>query len=396
MNHTINYLQTPIPNHVTSFYKLRLLVVLGTRPEIIRLSSILRTLQEYLDVTLIHTGQNYDPSLNQIFFEDLDLSPPDIYLGSADHSGGPFNTVANILSSVENHLLHNKYDAFLVLGDTNSCLAALVAKRFHIPIFHLEAGNRCYDSRVPEETNRRVIDHIADVNLCYSHIARENLLREGLPPDQTFNIGSPMYEVITHQLPKVKRSSILKTLGLEKYNYIVISSHREEIVDSDINLIELNNILHKLETDYSLPIFFSIHPRTRKRINQLNLRLPDSVIKSDPLSFSDYLSLQSNSFAVLSDSGTISEEASILKLRAINIRSTHERQEAFEEAPIVMSSLCYNTITQALHLFHNKLSTSCDPIMPVNSYHVPNVSEKVLRIILSYTKYVDTYTWHKS
>ena len=395
MNHTINYPLTPIRSLVTSSYKLRLLVVLGTRPEIIRLSSILRTLQEYLDVTLIHTGQNYDPSLNQIFFEDLDLETPDIYLASADHAGGPFNTVANILSSVENHLQDNQYDAFLVLGDTNSCLASLVAKRFHIPIFHLEAGNRCHDSRVPEETNRRVIDHIADINLCYSHIARENLLREGLPPDQTFNIGSPMHEVITYQLPKLKSSTILQTLGLEKHKYFVISSHREEIVDSDSNLIELNNILHMLEADYALPIFFSIHPRTRKRISQLNLSLPESVIKSDPLSFSDYLSLQSNSFAVLSDSGTISEEASILKLRAINIRSTHERQEAFEEAPIIMSSLCYKTISQALHLYKNQLSSSFDDVLPVNSYYVPNVSQKVLRIILSYTNYVDTYTWHK-
>lgn len=372
--------------------KLKVMTVVGTRPEIIRLSQVIKKLEESeaIEHILVHTGQNYDYELNEIFFKDLELKKPDYFLDAA--TGNPMETIGNILIKIEPILEKEKPDAFLVLGDTNSCLSAIAAKRRHIPIFHMEAGNRCFDQRVPEETNRKIVDHIADINLTYSDIAREYLVREGFPVDRIIKTGSPMKEVIMKNWDKIQNSQILKKLGLEKDKYFVLSSHREENVNDEKHFNMLIESINAIVEEYGLPIIFSTHPRTRKMIEQKNVKLSNLVKLLKPLSFSDYVKLQINAKAVLSDSGTISEETSILKLKALNIREAHERPEAMEEATVMMVGLSKERILQGLKILEKQ---NKETIKPVGDYIVPNVSEKVLRIVVSYTDYVNRVVWGK-
>jgi len=345
---------------------------------------------EAIEHCLVHTGQNYDYELNEIFFKDLELRKPDYFLEAA--TGNAIETVGNILMKIDPILEEVKPDAFLVLGDTNSCLAAYAAKRRHIPVFHMEAGNRCFDQRVPEELNRRIVDQIADINLVYSDLAREHLIREGFPSDRVIKTGSPMYEVIHNKMNEIQQSKILDQLGLRQNEYFVVSAHREENINSENNFLNLIDSLNSIAEIYKLPIILSTHPRTRKMIEAKNIQLNPLIRTEKPFGFIDYIKLQMNAKAVLSDSGTISEETSILKLRALNIREAHERPEAMEEATVMMVGLKKERILQGLKILETQTK---ETIRPVDDYFVPNVSEKVLRIIISYTDYVNRIVWGK-
>ena len=373
--------------------KLKVISVVGTRPEIIRLSRVLAKLDESeaIEHISVHTGQNYDYELNQIFYEDLGVRKPDYFLDAAGATAT--ETIGQILIKVDPLLEQIKPDAFLVLGDTNSCLCAIPAKKRHIPIFHMEAGNRCFDQRVPEETNRKIVDHISDINLTYSDIAREYLLREGLPADRIIKTGSPMFEVLNHYMPKIKASDVLERLNLQKEKFFVVSAHREENINSEKNFNGLIQSLNIIAKQYGFPIIVSTHPRTRKMIEAKKVEVRKEVVFLKPLGFNDYNALQMNAYAVLSDSGTISEESSILNFRALNIREAHERPEAMEEASVMMVGLNPERIIQGLaQLRKQKIGTERN-FCPVADYSIPNVSDKVVRIILSYTDYVKRVVW---
>ena len=372
--------------------RLKVMTVVGTRPEIIRLSAVINKLEssEAIEHILVHTGQNYDYELNEVFFNDFKLKKPDYFLESA--IGNAIETIGNILIKIDKVLEEVKPDAFLVLGDTNSCLAAIAAKRKKIPIFHMEAGNRCFDQRVPEETNRKIVDHIADINLTYSDIAREYLLREGLLPDRVIKTGSPMFEVINSRLQDIEKSDILERLGLEENKYFVVSSHREENISSEKNFLNLVDSLNAVAEKYNMPIIVSTHPRTRKMIEEKNIKFNPLISLMKPLGFNDYIKLQIKSKAVLSDSGTISEESSILKFKALNLREAHERPEAMEEASVMMVGLKKERILQGIEVLETQ---ERETLRYVNDYSMPNVSDKVLRIILSYTDYINRIVWNK-
>tara|TARA_B100001059_G_scaffold81784_1_gene79829 strand:- start:1978 stop:3117 length:1140 start_codon:yes stop_codon:yes gene_type:complete len=375
--------------------QIKIVTVVGTRPEIIRLSSVINRLNAsaFIDHTLIHTGQNYDKNLNDIFFNDLEIKKPDFYLDAA--KGNPIQTIGEILIKIDPLLEEINPDAILILGDTNSCLSAIVAKKKKIPIFHFEAGNRCFDFRVPEETNRRLVDHISDINLTYSSNASNNLLNEGLPSDRIIKVGSPMYEVISKNIGKIKKSKVLDKLKLEKQRYFLISCHREENIDDLNNFNKLINSLNIISDFYSLPIIFPVHPRTKKIIDKNKPKLNDLIKLIDPLGFIDYNQLQINSNVVLSDSGTISEESSILNFRAINIRETHERHEAMEESTVIMTGLDSTRIIQGIEAVKDQKTLNERNIFQVPDYKVPNVSIKIERIILSYINYVNRVVWQK-
>ncbi|MGL4672192.1 non-hydrolyzing UDP-N-acetylglucosamine 2-epimerase [Cetobacterium sp.] len=372
--------------------KLRVMTVVGTRPEIIRLAAVIDKLEksEAIDHIIVHTGQNYDYELNEVFFKDFSMRKPDYFLDTA--TGKASETIGNILIKMDSLLDEVKPDAFLVLGDTNSCLAAIVAKKKRVPIFHMEAGNRCFDQRVPEETNRKIVDHTADINLTYSDIAREYLLREGLPADRIIKTGSPMFEVINMKLKDIEASDVVERLGLETGKYFVVSAHREENVGSDRNFLNLVDSLNAVAEKYRMPIIVSTHPRTRKRIEELGVQFNSLVNLMKPLGFNDYVKLQKESKAVLSDSGTISEESSILGFPALNIREAHERPEAMEEASVMMVGLQKERIIQGLTVLETQEATT---LRKVEDYSMPNVSDKVLRIILSYTDYINRVVWRK-
>ena len=368
------------------------MTVVGTRPEIIRLSAVINRLEqsEAIDHILVHTGQNYDYELNEVFFKDFKLRKPDYFLEAA--IGTTVETIGNILIKIDPVMEEVKPDAFLVLGDTNSCLCAIAAKRRHIPIFHMEAGNRCFDQRVPEETNRKIVDHTSDINMTYSDIAREYLLREGLPADRIIKTGSPMFEVINSRREDIEKSDILEKLKLEKEKYFVVSAHREENISSEENFLNLIESLNAVAEKYNMPVIVSTHPRTRKMINEKGIEFNPLITLMKPLGFNDYVKLQIRAKAVLSDSGTISEESSILGFKAINIRQAHERPEAMEEASVMMAGLGKERILQGLEILETQ---NKDTLRQVADYSMPNVSEKVLRIILSYTDYVNRVVWQK-
>lgn len=373
--------------------KLKVLTVVGTRPEIIRLSRVLIALDqsEAIEHILVHTGQNYDYELNEVFFEDLGLRKPNHFLNAAGSNAT--TTAGQILINIDSVLETEKPDAFLVLGDTNSCLCAIAAKKRHIPIFHMEAGNRCFDQRVPEETNRKIVDHTADVNLTYSDIAREYLLREGLPADRIIKTGSPMLEVLNHYLPEINASDILNKLNLEENKFFVVSAHREENINSEKNFKGLMDSLNLIAEKYGYPIIVSTHPRTQKMIDSKKIEMRPEVQFLKPMGFNDYNALQMKSYAVLSDSGTISEESSILNFRALNIRQAHERPEAMEEASVMMVGLNPERIMQGLTQLQYQKRGIERNFRPVADYSMPNVSEKMVRIILSYTDYVKRTVW---
>ena len=370
--------------------KLKVMTVVGTRPEIIRLSAVINKLDksEAIDHILVHTGQNYDYELNEVFFEDFKLKKPDYFLNSA--VGTAIETIGNILINIEKAIDKEKPEAVLILGDTNSCLTAIAAKRRHIPIFHMEAGNRCFDQRVPEETNRKIVDHVADINLTYSDIAREYLLREGLLPDRVIKTGSPMYEVIKSKLDDINNSDVLNKLNLEKNKYFVVSAHREENINSERNFLNLVESLNAIADKYNFPVIVSTHPRTRKMIEEKGVKFNSLINLLKPLGFNDYVKLQIESKTVLSDSGTISEESSILKFKALNLREAHERPEAMEEASVMMVGLKKERILQGLEILETQEK---DTLREVYDYSMPNVSDKVLRIILSYTDYINRNVW---
>lgn len=372
--------------------KLKVLTVVGTRPEIIRLACVLQKLDASpaIDHILVHTGQNYDYELNEVFFEDLGLRKPDHFLNAAGKNAT--ETAGQILINIDPVLEQEQPDAFLVLGDTNSCLCAIAAKKRHIPIFHMEAGNRCFDQRVPEESNRKIVDHISDINLTYSSIAREYLLREGLPADRIIKTGSPMYEVLHQYFPKIEKSDILEKLGLEKRKFFVVSAHREENISSEKNFFHLVKILNNIAERYGYPVIVSCHPRTRKMIEKKGITFHPNVRLMKPMSLSDYNNLQLNANAVLSDSGTISEESSILNFRALNIREAHERPEAMEEASVMMVGLNPERVMQGLAELQNQ-NLEQRNFRQVYDYCMPNVSDKVIRIIISYTDYVKRVVW---
>lgn len=372
--------------------KLKVLTVVGTRPEIIRLSRVIKKLDESQAIahTLVHTGQNYDYELNEIFFKDLNLKKPDYFLNAA--TGTAVETIGNILVKIDPILNEVNPDAFLVLGDTNSCLAAIAAKRRHIPVFHMEAGNRCFDQRVPEETNRRIVDHISDINMTYSDIAREYLIKENFPADRVIKTGSPMYEVITSKKEDIEKSDVLIKLNLNKGKYFVISAHREENINSEENFMNLIESLNEIADKYKIPLIFSTHPRTRKMIEAKGIKFNSLIQTLKPLGFNDYIKLQMNAKAVLSDSGTISEESSILGFKALNIRQAHERPEAMEEAAVMMVGLKKERILQGLEVLEGQDEKT---LKLVSDYSMPNVSEKVLRIIISYTDYINRVVWGK-
>ncbi len=372
--------------------KLKVMTIVGTRPEIIRLSQVIQKLDnsEAIEHILVHTGQNYDYELNEVFFKDLNLNKPDYFLNTA--LGASSETIGNILIKIDPILERENPDAVLILGDTNSCLCAIPVKKRQIPIFHMEAGNRCFDQRVPEETNRKIVDHIADINLTYSDIAREHLLREGISPDRIIKTGSPIYEVVYSKIDNIKNSNILDRLNLEKNRYFVISAHREENINSDRNFFNLVDSLNSIAEIYKMPIIFSTHPRTRKKIEEKNIKFNNLIQLMKPMGYNDYNKLQLESFVVLSDSGTISEEASIMKFRALNIREAHERPEAMEEASVMMVGLNKDRILQGLKVLETQKENT---LRQVSDYNMPNVSDKVLRIILSYTDYINRIAWKK-
>ncbi len=373
--------------------KLKVLTVVGTRPEIIRLSRVMARLDEHCNHVLVHTGQNYDYELNQVFFDELGVVKPAHFLGSA--GGSAAQTIGNVIIAVDKVLELERPDAMLVLGDTNSCLAVIPAKRRKVPIFHMEAGNRCFDQRVPEETNRRIVDHTADVNLTYSDIAREYLLREGLPPDLVIKTGSPMFEVLTHYRPRIEASDVLERLGLEPQRFFVVSAHREENIDSDRSFGKLVEVLEALAQDHALPVIVSTHPRTQKRIDALGIVFPANVRLLKPLGFLDYVKLQQTARAVLSDSGTINEESSILNFPALNLREAHERPEGMEEAAVMMVGLEVQRVRQALAILQSQGRDETRTLRQVADYGMPNVSDKVLRILHSYTDYVNRVVWRR-
>jgi len=371
--------------------KLKVMTVIGTRPEIIRLSRTMAMLDQHCDHVIVHTGQNYDYELNQIFFDDLGLRKPDHFLGVAGRSAA--ETIGRVIIAVDEVLEKVRPDALLVLGDTNSCLSVIPAKRRRVPTFHMEAGNRCFDLRVPEETNRRIVDHTADINLTYSAIARDYLLSEGLPPDMVIKTGSPMYEVLSHYQQKIESSSVLATLGLKSDQFILVSAHREENIEPPAAFNRLVDLLNGVAARYELPVIVSTHPRTRKRIEQSDARFDPRVRFLRPLGFSDYNRLQCEAFVTLSDSGTISEESSILNFRALNIREAHERPEAMEEAAVMMTGLSLERVIQSIEVVRRQ-SCGAERSFPiVADYAVPNVAEKVVRIIHSYTDYVRRVVW---
>lgn len=375
--------------------KLKVLSVVGTRPEIIRLSRVLAALDRYCDHVLVHTGQNYDYELNQVFFDDLGVRMPDYFLNSAEGSSGAANTIGNLITAVDGVLAQVQPEAMLVLGDTNSCLSVIPAKRRKVPIFHMEAGNRCFDQRVPEETNRRIVDHTADINLTYSTIARDYLLREGLPPDQVIKTGSPMYEVLHHYLPQIQASNVLARLELKEGEYFVVSAHREENIESDQSFTKLVAVLNALAEDYQLPVIVSTHPRTQKRVDATATKFHPLVRLLKPLGFHDYVNLQMRARAVLSDSGTINEESSILNFPALNVREAHERPEGMEEAAVMMVGLEVERVRQGLAILQSQPRGAERGLRLVADYSMPNVSDKVVRIIHSYTDYVNRVVWKK-
>jgi UDP-N-acetylglucosamine 2-epimerase (non-hydrolysing) len=370
---------------------MKVMTILGTRPEIIKLSRVLRLLDQFCEHTLVHTGQNYDYEMNEIFFEELQIRKPDEFLAAAGKTVA--ETIGSVIARSDEVMAKIRPDAVLMLGDTNSCLAAISAKRRKIPIFHMEAGNRCFDDRVPEEINRRIVDHISDINLCYSSIARECLLREGLRPDRIIKTGSPMYEVLHHHLPNIEQSNVLARMALSPHEYFVVSLHREENVDSPARFQKLIGILNSLAEGYSLPVLVSVHPRTRKRIAERGSPLHSSVVLSKPLGLIDYVHLMMNARATLSDSGTITEESSILNFPALNIREAHERPEGMEEAAVIMTGLEWIRIQDGLHILASQPRGTDRGLRMVADYNIPNVSEKVVRIILSYTDYVRRVVW---
>jgi UDP-N-acetyl-L-fucosamine synthase len=373
--------------------KLKVCTVIGTRPEIIRLSRVMAVLDDYCDHVIVHTGQNYDYELNQIFFDDLELRKPDHFLNAAGSNGA--ETIGNVIIAVDKFLAEERPDAMLVLGDTNSCMAALAAKRRKIPIFHMEAGNRCFDMRVPEEINRKIVDHTADINLTYSSIAREYLMREGLSPDMIIKTGSPMFEVLSHYRDKIDSSDILSKLDLESGQYFLVSAHREENIDSDVNFGNLVVTLNNIAEVYDLPIIVSTHPRTQNRIDVFGSEFNHNIRLLKPLGFTDYNMLQLMAKATLSDSGTINEEASIMNFPALNIRQTHERPEGMEEAAVMMVGLDSERVMQGLRILENQSFGDSRLLNQVQDYSMPNVSEKVVRIIHSYVDYVNRTVWKK-
>ena len=373
--------------------KIKVMTIVGTRPEIIRLSRVIAKLDRYAAHTLVHTGQNYDYELNEIFFKDLGIRKPDYFLEAA--VGSVAETIGQVISRVDKVLAKEKPGAVLILGDTNSCLSAIPAKRRKIPIFHMEAGNRCFDQRVPEETNRKIVDHISDINLTYSSIAREYLLREGLPPERVIKTGSPMFEVLHHYMDGINESQVLKRLNLKRLEYFAVSAHREENVDSDINLTKLAIILNSLAKTYKKRIIVSTHPRTRKRIETNGVKFHDKIELLKPLGFFDYVHLQKNAYAVLSDSGTITEESSILNFPALNIREAHERPEGMEEGAVMMTGLEIDRVHQGLAILKEQSRDENRTLRIVDDYNVPNVSDKVVRIIISYTDYINRIVWQK-
>jgi UDP-N-acetylglucosamine 2-epimerase (non-hydrolysing) len=375
--------------------KLKVVSVVGTRPEIIRLSRVLNKLDVHCDHVLVHTGQNYDYELNQIFFDDLNVRKPDYFLNCAQASKSAANTIGNLITSVDAVLASELPDAMLVLGDTNSCLAVIPAKRRQIPIFHMEAGNRCFDQRVPEETNRRIVDHTADINLTYSSIARDYLLREGLPPDQVIKTGSPMYEVLHHYMTQIKASDVIHRLDIKAEQFFLVSAHREENIESDKSFDKLVNVINTLALDHGLPVVVSTHPRTQKRVDNTDAKFHPLVRLMKPLGFHDYVNLQMQAKAVLSDSGTINEESSILNFPALNLREAHERPEAMEEAVVMMVGLEVDRVRQGLELLKTQTRGEKRQLRLVDDYSMPNVSDKVVRILHSYTDYVNRVVWKK-
>ncbi len=372
---------------------MKIATIVGTRPEIIRLSRVIPALDKYVDHVLIHTGQNHDYELNEIFFEDLEIRKPDYFLGVAAPSAA--ETIANVITKSDKALGEIQADAVLVLGDTNSCLAAIAAKRRKIPVFHMEAGNRCFDEKVPEEINRRIVDHISDINMPYSDISREYLLREGILPDRIIKTGSPMYEVLTYYRTKIDRSDVLGRLGLKENEYFVVSSHREENIDSPRQFGNLVTVLNLLVSKYKLPVIVSVHPRTRKRIELDAVTFPEQVHLMKPWGFSDYVRLMMGARTTLSDSGTITEESSILNLRALNIREAHERPEGMEEGAVMMTGLEPERILAAMKVLDAQSTGPHRTSRMVADYCIPNVSEKVVRIIVSYADYIRQVVWRE-
>lgn len=370
------------------------MTIVGTRPEIIRLSRVLAALDRYTEHVLVHTGQNYDYELNQVFFDELQLRKPDHFLEAAGAT--PMETVGNVIARADGVMGKEAPDAVLILGDTNSCLAAYAAKRRKIPVFHMEAGNRCFDQRVPEEINRKIVDHISDINLPYSSIAREYLLREGLPPDRIIKTGSPMYEVLSYYRPQIEASTVLQRLKLEAHRFFVVSSHREENVDSPRQLAGLAEILNGLAKDYGCPVVVSTHPRTRKCFQLQKIEFDERVQLLKPLGFFDYVRLQCDATASLSDSGTITEESSILNFRALNLREAHERPEGMEEASVMMVGMDYGRVQSCLRILAEQQRGGDRTLHSVADYCAPNVSEKVVRIIMSYTSYVKRTVWSEN
>ena len=375
--------------------KLKIMSVVGTRPEIIRLSRVLAALDAHCEHVLVHTGQNYDYELNQVFFDDLGVRKPDFFLNSADGSTGAANTIGNLITQVDGVLAKVLPEAMLVLGDTNSCLSVIPAKRRKVPIFHMEAGNRCFDMRVPEETNRRIVDHTADINLPYSTIARDYLLREGLPPDRIIKTGSPMYEVLHHYLPQITASDAVARLRLKEQGYFMVSAHREENIESDKSFTKLVFVLNSLAEDHGLPVLVSTHPRTQKRVDSTDAQFHSMVRLMKPLGFHDYVNLQMHAKAVLSDSGTINEESSILNFPALNLREAHERPEGMEEAAVMMVGLDVERVRQGLAIIATQARGAERDLRLVADYSMNNVSAKVVRIIHSYTDYVNRVVWRR-
>jgi len=374
--------------------KIKVATVVGTRPEIIRLSRVMAALDNYTEHIIIHTGQNYDYELNEIFFNDLEIRKPDHFLNAAGKNAAV--TIANTISKVDSVLAEVQPDALLVLGDTNSCLSVIPAKRRKIPVFHMEAGNRCFDQRVPEEINRRIVDHTSDINLTYSDIAREYLLREGIPPDQVIKTGSPMFEVLNYYRSGIEKSKILESLNLEPFNYFVLSAHREENIELDENFERLFTAVNQIASIYKKRIIVSTHPRTRNKLTKNNIKLNPMVELMKPMGFLDYVNLQKNAFVVLSDSGTITEESSILNFPALNIREAHERPEGMEEASVIMTGLNRERILQGIEVVKSQPRGNNRILFQVRDYSLANVSEKVVRIILSYTDYINRKIWCKT
>jgi UDP-N-acetylglucosamine 2-epimerase (non-hydrolysing) len=375
--------------------KLKVMTVVGTRPEVIRLSRVMAKLDEHTDHLLVHTGQNYDYELNQVFFDDLDIRKPDYFLNSALDSAGVAQTIGNLIIAVDRVLADVQPEAMLVLGDTNSCLSVIPAKRRKIPIFHMEAGNRCFDQRVPEEINRRIVDHTSDINLTYSSIAREYLLKEGLPPDMVIKTGSPMFEVLSHYRSRIEGSDVLMRSGLAEGEYFAVSAHREENIESPQSFARLVDVLNAVAEDHNLPVIVSTHPRTRKRIDATGSRFHPQVRLMKPLGFHDYVKLQLDARSVLSDSGTINEESSILNFPALNLREAHERPEGMEEGAVMMVGLEVDRVRQGLAILATQTRGESRVLRLVDDYSMPNVSDKMVRIIHSYTDYVNRVVWKK-